>query len=490
MPQRGGKRRFLRKFLLLPQMSELKRSELSVKQERAILVGVILPKSTADPRDPLGELASLAKTAGARVVGQILQRRQRVDAGTYISSGKVLEIAQLAKKQKANVILFDNDLSPGQIGALEKTINKELGTDYGEGPMVLDRSELILDIFATRAQTYEAKLQVELAQLQYTYPRLARMWGHLERIAGSGAGMGIGARGPGETQLETDRRLVRKRVSQLKDEMEKIHERKPPLVEPRNREHFTVCIVGYTNAGKSTLFNTITAAGTYADNKLFATLDTKTRAWRLERGTEVMLSDTVGFVRDLPHNLVASFKATLEEAVHADLLLHVLDVGHPHAEQQFRSVHSVLEEIGVKGKPEILLLNKIDTPEGEQAYPFWRTLNPGALPISAKTGEGIDKLQEAIYRAVRGQQVDVTLQSDLSNGRLISFLESHTRIHERTLMGDDGKIRIRAVMGKKTLADLSRNDQVEIVSTAPAEIDPLRDSSNGDGAWKQEDEPA
>jgi GTP-binding protein HflX len=427
------------------------------------------------------------------VVAKILQNRKKVDSGTFIGSGKVIEIAELARKHKADVILFDNDLSPGQIGALEKTINKELGTDYGEGPMVLDRSELILDIFATRAQTYEAKLQVELAQLQYTYPRLARMWGHLERIAGSGSGLGIGARGPGETQLETDRRLVRKRVSQLKDEIDKIHERKTRLVEARNREHFTVCIVGYTNAGKSTLFNTITAAGTYADNKLFATLDTKTRAWRLERGTEVMLSDTVGFVRDLPHNLVASFKATLEEAVHADLLLHVLDVGHPHAEQQFRSVHSVLEEIGVKGKPEILLLNKIDTPEGEQAYPFWRTLNPGALPISAKTGEGIDKLQEAIYRAVRGQQVEVTLQADLANGRLIAFLESHTRIHERTFVGDNGKIRIRAVMGKQTLADLSRNDQVEIVSIAPAEIEPRRGGGdghqNGDGGWTREDEP-
>src|SRR3954453_15200725 len=362
-------------------MAELKRTELSVRQERAVLVGVILPKSTADPRDPLGELASLAKTAGARVVGQVLQKRQKVDSGTYIGSGKVIEIAQLAKKQKANVILFDNDLSPGQIGALEKTINKELGTDYGEGPMVLDRSELILDIFATRAQTYEAKLQVELAQLQYTYPRLARMWGHLERIAGSGAGLGIGARGPGETQLETDRRLVRKRISALKGDIEKIHERKTRLVEKRTRDHFTVCIVGYTNAGKSTLFNTITAAGTYADDRLFATLDTKTRAWKLERGVQVMLSDTVGFVRDLPHGLVASFRATLEEAVHADLLLHVLDVGHPHADQQFVSVHEVLKEIGAKpstgsgpeGKPEILLLNKIDTPEGEHNADTWRT---------------------------------------------------------------------------------------------------------------------
>jgi GTP-binding protein HflX len=470
-------------------MSDLKRTELSVKQERAILVGVILPDSTADPRDPLGELASLAKTAGAQVVGTVMQRRQKVDAGTFIGSGKVVEIAELAKERKADVILFDNDLSPGQIGALEKTINKELGTAHGEGPMVLDRSELILDIFATRAQTYEAKLQVELAQLQYTYPRLARMWGHLERIAGSGAGMGIGARGPGETQLETDRRLVRKRVAALKEEIEHIAERKTRLVEARNREHFTVCVVGYTNAGKSTLFNTITAAGTYADDKLFATLDTKTRAWRLERGTEVLLSDTVGFVRDLPHNLVASFKATLEEAIHADLLLHVLDVGHPHAEQQFKSVHTVLDEIGAKNKPEILLLNKIDTEEGEQNYPFWRTLHQDAIPISARTGEGLDKLAEAVYRHVRGTQVDVTLEADVANGKLLAFLESHTRIHDRAFVGDDGRVRIKAIMGKQTLADLSRNDQVEILTTAAPEVRPRQTGkSNGqDAAWRTAD---
>src|SRR6478736_9907857 len=223
------------------------------------------------------------------------------------------------------------------------------------------------------------------------------MWGHLERIqSGAGGGIGIGTRGPAETQLETDRRLVRKRISDLKSEIETIQARKSRLVAQRNLEHFTVCIVGYTNAGKSTLFNTLTAAGTYADNKLFATLDTKTRAWKLERGTEVLLSDTVGFVRDLPHNLVASFKATLEEAVHADLLLHVLDVGHPHAQQQYDSVHKVLEEIGVKHKPEILLLNKTDTEQGEEKYPFWRTLHPDAIPISAKTGRGIHELVQAV----------------------------------------------------------------------------------------------
>ncbi len=441
-------------------MGELKRTELSVRQEKAILVGVILPDTTSDPRDPLGELASLAKTAGAKVVGQILQRRKKVDSGTYIGSGKAIEIAELAKTTGADVIIFDNDLSPSQIGSLEKIINEELESRRGEGVKVLDRSELILDIFATRARTHEARLQVELAQMEYTYPRLAKMWSHLERIAGGGQAMGIGTRGPGETQLETDRRIVRKRISDLKAGIQRVQDRKSRIVAARNLEHYTVCIVGYTNAGKSTLFNTLTAAGAYADDKLFATLDTKTRAWRLEKGTEALLSDTVGFVRDLPHNLVASFKATLEEAVHADLLLHVLDVGHPHAEQQFKSVHEVLEEIGVTGKPELLLLNKIDTQEGEAALPVWRTLNPDAIPVSAKTGRGLDRLAETVYQIVRGQQVKVTLEADVADGRLLAFIESRTRVESREYI--DGRVQIVAVMGKQTLAELSRNPAMEL----------------------------
>jgi GTP-binding protein HflX len=281
----------------------------------------------------------------------------------------------------------------------------------------------------------------------------------LERIAG-GAAAGMGTRGPGEQQLEIDRRLVRDRINHLKKQIEKVQERKSRLVAERTRLHFTVCIVGYTNAGKSTLFNTLTAAGTYADDKLFATLDTKTRAWKLERGTEVLLSDTVGFVRDLPHGLVASFKATLEEAVHADLLLHVLDVGHPRADQQYQTVHEVLDEVGAKDKPEILLLNKIDTPEGEHLYSTWRTLHPDAIAISAKTGAGINLLLEAVFQFMRGQQVDVTLEANVGNGRLISFIEQHTRVQDRKFT--DERIEIRTVMSKKILADLSRNDQVEI----------------------------
>ncbi len=225
-------------------------------------------------------------------------------------------------------------------------------------------------------------------------------------------------------------------------------------------------MVGYTNAGKSTLFNTLTSAGTYADDKLFATLDTKTRAWKLERGTEAMLSDTVGFVRDLPHNLVASFRATLEEAVSADLLLHVLDVGHPHVQQQYDSVHGVLAEIGVKDKPEILLLNKTDTPEGAATAPFWRALVAGSIPISARTGEGLDQVAEAVYRHVLGQQVRVDLDADVTDGRVLAFIESHTRVEARQFV--DGRANIVAVMGKQTLAQLSHYGQVSVNKVEPA----------------------
>lgn len=450
-------------------MADLKRTALTVDRERALLVGVILPGSTADPRDPLGELGSLAKTAGATVVGTLVQRRHSPDAGLYIGSGKAKEIARLAKHLEANTILFDNDLSPAQIGGLEKIINEEAGSKINEGIKVLDRSELILDIFATRAQTHEAKLQVELAQMQYTYPRLARMWGHLDKLKGGG----IGTRGPGETQLETDRRLVRKRVGDLSAEIEKIHERKSRLVMERTRLHYTVSVVGYTNAGKSTLFNTLTDAGTYADNKLFATLDTKTRAWKLERGISVLLSDTVGFVRDLPHNLVASFKATLEEAVHADLLLHVLDVGHPHAQQQYETVHKVLQDIGARGdketaKPEILLLNKTDTPEGEAEVHAWKALHRDAIAISAKTGAGLAELHERIYAFVRGQQVEADLAVKDTDGKLISFIESHTRVQNRGF--ENGMAIFTVVVGKNTLNDLSRNEDIQIRATRAASL--------------------
>ena len=445
-------------------MADLKRTELRVEQEKAILVGVILPDTTADPRDPLGELSSLADTAGARVVGRVLQNRRDIHPGLYVGTGKAKEIARLAKKTKADLIVFDNDLSPGQIGGLENLVNRELNSPRLKGVKVIDRSELILDIFANRARTHEAKLQVELAQMEYTYPRLTRMWGHLERIAVGGA-IGVGTRGPGETQLEIDRRLVRNRVRDLKQSIKKVQARKEREVEKRNQKHFTVCLVGYTNAGKSTLFNALTEAGAYADDKLFATLDTKTRAWTLAGNTDVLLSDTVGFVRDLPHNLVASFKATLEEAVHADLLLHVLDVGHPRAQVMYDSVRGVLEEIGCGDRPELLLLNKADTDEGEVQAPYWRALHPDALVISAKTGAGLEAVRDAVEVAVRGQQVEIELRADVTNGRLLAFLDANAEVLDKALDGES--VVVRAVVGRRLLASLRRNDDAEITAERP-----------------------
>ncbi|MFN4242177.1 MAG: GTPase HflX [Tepidisphaerales bacterium] len=460
-------------------MAELQRTQLSVRQERALLVGVILPDSTADPRDPLGELASLAKTAGAKVVGSLLQKRQSPDPGLYIGSGKAKEVAELCKRHLANVVIFDNDLSPAQIGGLEKVINEAAGSSKKtRGIKVLDRSELILDIFATRAQTHEAKLQVELAQMQYTYPRLAKMWGHLDSLVGGG----IGTRGPGETQLETDRRLVRKRIGELTAEIRQIQERKARLVAARTRQHFTACLVGYTNAGKSTLFNTLTDAGTYADDKLFATLDTKTRAWKLDKSVQVLLSDTVGFVRDLPHNLVASFKATLEEAVHADLLLHVLDVGHPRARQQYETVHQVLEEIGARGgpagaKPELLLLNKIDTPEGAHEMHTWKALHPQAIAISARTGQGLAELVERVADFIRGQQTHAVLLLPASDGRLISHIERVGQILDRRY--DNGHVELDLLVGQRALADLARHPGVEVLRSRPVDTADLAAGHRG-----------
>src|SRR5690606_7624597 len=248
-----------------------------------------------------------------------------------------------------DVAIFENDLSPSQIGNIEKVVERK----------VIARSELILDIFAQRARTHEARLQVELAQLEYTYPRLRAMWSHLERIVG-GAPAGIGTRGPGEQQLEIDRRIVQRRKAELKREIATIQKRKEREVAIRNKDFFTVGLVGYTNTGKSTLFNTATGAGTYANDQLFATLSTLTRKWELGQGDVVMLSDTVGFVRDLPHHLVASFKATLEEATRSDLLLIVLDVSHPRARQQLETVMQVLDDIGATDQERVLVLNKID----------------------------------------------------------------------------------------------------------------------------------
>ncbi len=430
-------------------MGEPRREELTVGAERAMLVGVLLPDSTADPRDPLGELRRLAKTAGAQVVDEILAKRDQPHPGLYIGSGKAQQIAQRVEMNEVDCLIFDNDLAPGQIRDLEELTQCK----------VLDRSELILDIFASHARTHQARLQVELAQLEYTYPRLTGMWTHLDRHGG-----GVGTRGPGERQIETDRRLVQKRISMLKNKLSDIDERK--MREVRNRgEMFTVCLVGYTNAGKSTMMNLLTGAGTYVADKLFATLETKTRQWKLEGGETVLLSDTVGFVRDLPHHLVASFRATLEEAIWADLLIHVADASHPRVEDQITAVNSVLDELGCDRSQAMLVLNKVDAIIDPTIITVLRDKHPDALLTSAATGQGAEALVTAVAERAMGTPMAVELRADFRNGKLMHYIAQHAQVESQTY--DESVSHIKAVMADQKIKELRNfGDDVDIVSQA------------------------
>lgn len=417
-------------------MTQIQREVLTVVKERAILAACLLPDHNIDPHDPLGELRALVDTAGAIIVDELMQKRQKPDSATFIGKGKTKELAQLVEIHEADVVIFDNDLTPSQIGNLEQNIECK----------VLDRSELILDIFAARARSHEAKLQVELAQLEYTYPRLRAMWTHLERIVG-GAPTGIGTRGPGEQQLEIDRRIVQRRKADLKRQIHRIQQRKAREVQARNQDFFTVGLVGYTNAGKSTLFNIATetsgGGGAYADKKLFATLSTRTRKWNLGGCSTVMLSDTVGFVRDLPHHLVASFKATLEEAIHSDLLLIVLDVSHPRAREQLQIVFKVLDEIGVTTQERLIALNKIDKLAHNADLLVFQQEFPTAVPISAKTGLGMEPLIERIRLASRGELRELKITMNSGDGKAISFLESRSEVLQRHYTTDTLTLTVR-----------------------------------------------
>ena len=427
-------------------MSEPRRRQLKIQQERALLVGVILPTSDYDAHDPLGELRSLVKSAGAKVVDEMVAKRAAVHPGLYVGTGKAEQIADRCEQNDVDVVVFDNDLSPAQVRDLEKIIDRK----------VLDRSEVILDIFASHARTHEASLQVELAQLEYTYPRLRRMWTHLERVAGgattaAAAVGGIGTRGPGEKQLETDRRLVQRRVSQLKRRIVAIDRRKQRLVRSRG-DQFLVCLVGYTNAGKSTLMNLFTGAGVLVADQLFATLDTRTRRWNLGDGQAALLSDTVGFVRNLPHHLVASFRATLEEAIGADLLLHVADASHAQVLSQIEAVREVLEELGCGQKDQLLLLNKTDLLRDPSVRTVLSRRYPEALPTSASTGENAEEVISAVVRRVRGPQVRVTIEADCGNGKLMEYLSRYARVDARTFVGSS--VRMEATLARKRLAAL------------------------------------
>ncbi len=391
-------------------MTDLQRTE-SVAREAAVLVGVILAEQSRI-EDPLEELAGLAGTAGARVVGELTQRRETPDMTTYLGKGKVEELQRLAAANDADCVIFDNDLSPAQTRNLEKAV----------GVKVLDRTELILDIFASRAQTYEARLAVELAQLRYSLPRLKQMWTHLSRLK-----MGIGMRGPGEKQLEVDRRLVEKRIHDLSTELEEIHRRKERQVAARG-DRMTVSLVGYTNAGKSTLLNTLTGAGVRAEDKLFATLDTRTRRWQLPGWGPVLLSDTVGFIRDLPHHLIASFKATLEEARQANLLLHVADASNDSVFDQIQSVVRVLEELEIDEKDTLLVLNKVDSEASRSQLDRLQARYPAAIAISARSGAGLPHLASAVSDALSREFQDVDVETGVDNGRLLAYLAAHGEV--------------------------------------------------------------
>jgi GTP-binding protein HflX len=386
----------------------------SVVSEKAIVVRVLLPGSI-EGDDPLDEITGLAESAGANVVSGMTQRRETPDMTTFLGKGKVEELKALVEHHDADVVVLDNDLNPGQTRNLERSLDVK----------VLDRTELILDIFATSARTYEARLAVELAQLEYSLPRLKRMWTHLSRIK-----MGIGMRGPGEKQLEEDRRLVEKRIHELRTELKEIERRKERLVASR-RDRLTVSLVGYTNAGKSTLMNALTDAGVLAENKLFATLDTRTRRWMLPSWGPVLLSDTVGFIRDLPHGLIASFKATLEEVRQADLLLHVADASNPAVLDQISAVYAVLKELGIEEKQTLLVLNKVD--RLREPGDLNKILNryPNAVPISAKRRQGFDQLHKAVSEAMSRSFLDLDVETGVDNGRLLAYLAAHGEVLSR-----------------------------------------------------------
>ncbi|MEM1213922.1 MAG: GTPase HflX [Planctomycetota bacterium] len=431
-------------------MESGQREQLKVEAERAILVAALLPNDGLDPHDPLGELRSLADTAGAIVVDELMQKKAKPDAKTFIGKGKVEELKQLVKAHEAQCVIFENDLSPSQIAKVEEAVEAK----------VLDRSELILDIFAARARTLEARIQVELAQLEYTYPRLRAMWSHLERIVG-GAPAGIGTRGPGEQQLEIDRRIVQRKKSQLKREIAELQARKTRQVNARNLDHYTVGLVGYTNAGKSTLFNTLTQAGTYADDKLFATLSTKTRRWDMGDGESVMLSDTVGFVRNLPHHLVASFKATLEEAIHSDLLLIVADTADPNCQRNLDTVMDVLDDIGATEPTRLVVLNKIDKLQHNAELLLMQQQYPDAVAISAANSLGLDALTERVRQHARGKLQILTLRVPHADGKALGFLESQVEVLDRNYEND--AVLLKVQIGQHQLDRLqAMNTSVEL----------------------------
>ncbi|HEV2045960.1 MAG TPA: GTPase HflX [Chthoniobacterales bacterium] len=376
--------------------------------ERAVLVGLEQAGvSKWDLRDSLEELAELANSAGAEVVETVTQKLQKPTAPYYIGKGKAESIKESFQDRQVTSVIFDDELSPAQGRNLETLLARK----------VIDRTQLILDIFAQRARSREGRLQIELAQLQYLLPRLTRMWDHLSRQTG-----GIGTRGPGETQLEVDRRRVQERIGRLERELESVRKTRAVQRQGRKRHQWPVAaVVGYTNAGKSTLLNLLTGANVVAADKLFATLDPTTRSFVLPNKQRVLLTDTVGFLRKLPHTLIESFKATLEEVSEADLLIHIVDLSHPRVDEQMEAVDGVIKELDAFGKQTLIVFNKIDKMADRELAESYLKRFPGHVAISARTGEGVDTLVQA-------------LQESLSSWRLRSRFRIPT--HESALLAE------------------------------------------------------
>lgn len=387
--------------------------ELGKEQEKVILVGVNLP-GQEDTEQLLDELAFLADTAGAREVGRVIQSRDQIHPATYVGTGKIREIKDLLWETEATGVICDDELTPAQM----KNLQDELEVK------VMDRTLLILDIFAARALTSEGKIQVELAQLKYRQTRLAGFGASLSRLGG-----GIGTRGPGEKKLETDRRLIRNRIGQLNRELKAVRMHRQVTREQRRKSALPVAaIVGYTNAGKSTLLNRLTGAGILAEDKLFATLDSTTRNFKLPGGQEILLTDTVGFIRKLPHHLIDAFRSTLEEACYADMIIHMADISSPQVEEQMHTVYETLQELGVKDKPIITVLNKRDRVE---KLPLIRDFKADCtVAVSARTGQGLEEFLSLVEGILRAQEICIEEIFPYQDGGKIQLIRKYGEILE------------------------------------------------------------
>ncbi|MCG9126169.1 GTPase HflX [Candidatus Poribacteria bacterium] len=427
-------------------MPELYDTRPPVPPSRAILVGVKLRNALMHETEvSLQELQQLTETAGIEVVCETIQSRNTPNPRYYIGEGKVEELKGVVKELEADVIIFDDELSPAQTRNIENELDVA----------TLDRTGLILQVFAQRALTSEARLQVSLAQLEYALPRLTRMWTHLSRMATGGGGGGAGSlRGPGETQLEMDRRWIRRQISQVKKALETVEKRRQ--VQRQNRsDKLKVSLVGYTNAGKSTLFNTLTGEKVLAEDKLFATLDSTTRRVSLPIGNQdILLSDTVGFIKKLPHQLVAAFKATLEEVTEADLLLHVVDVSHPEAEAQIAAVDTVLSELEASEIPMVVALNKIDQLKKEDTLHILKSRYPDALAISAQRGDGLEDLLDLLAERFSFSGTTLYLNIPYSEGKTLDMLYKHGTVLG-TDYADDG-VHVKARLPSRYVKSVSQ----------------------------------